>query len=165
MMNDEATLLEKLRRIEALHAGAATAGERTAAAEAKQRILGRLAQQRQADPPVEYKFSLGNGWSRRLFLALLRRYGLRPYRYPRQRVNTVMVRVPRSFAGTTLWPEFVALDEALREHLDLVAERVISEAIAVDTSEAEEVRGELQAGSPSIIAGAAEQADAADKGR
>ena len=145
-MNDEGKLLEKLRRIEALHAGATTAGERTAAAEAKQRILGRLAQQREADPPVEYKFSLGNGWSRRLFLGLVRRYGLPPYRYPRQRMNTVMVRVPRAFADITLWPEFTALDAALREHLDAVAERVIAEAIAVDTSEPEEVRGELQPG-------------------
>ena len=75
-----------------------------------------------------------------LVVALLRRYGLRPYRYHRQRTNTVMVRIPRSFEGT-LWPEFIALDEALREHLDAVAHRVISEAIAGDTCEAEEIRG------------------------
>lgn len=146
MMNDEGKLLEKLRRIEALHAGAATPGERNAAAEARQRILNRLEEQRRLDPPIEYRFSLENRWSRRLFLALLRRYGLKPYRYPRQRANTVMVRLPRSFSETTLWPEFVALDQALREHLDAVAERVVSEAIAVDTSEAEEVRGELAMG-------------------
>ena len=141
-MNDESRLLEKLRRIEALHAGAQTAGEREAAAEARRRIQDRLSTVRDADPPVEYRFSLENGWSRRLFLALLRRHGLRPYRYHRQRLNTVMVRVPRSFQGS-LWAEFVALDEALREHLDAVAERVISQAIASDTSVAEEVRGEL----------------------
>jgi hypothetical protein len=145
-MNDEAKLLEKLRRIEALHAGASTPGEREAASEARQRILNRLGEQRQSDPPVEYKFSLENRWSRRLFLALLRRYGLRPYRYPRQRANTVMVRLPRSFSATTLWPEFQALDEALREHLDAVAERVVAEAIAADTSEAEEIRGEITMG-------------------
>jgi hypothetical protein len=33
----------------------------------------------------------------------------------------------------------------LREHLDAVAQRVISEAIAGDTSEAEEIHGELGA--------------------
>jgi hypothetical protein len=146
MMNDEATLLEKLRRIEALHAGATTPCERNAAAEARQRILNRLAEQRRSDSPIEYKFSLDNRWSRRLFLALLRRYGLRPYRYPRQRASTVMVRVPRSFSEATLWPEFIALDEALREHMDAVAERIIGEAIAEDTSEAEEIRGELATG-------------------
>ena len=148
-MSDEARLLEKLLRIEALHAGATTAGERSAAAEAKRRILERLTELRQSDPPVEYRFVLDNAWSRRLFLALLRRYGLRPYRYPRQRANTVMVRVPRSFVST-LWPEFVALDEALREHLDAVAQRVIGQAIAGDTSEAEEVRGELGAGASEV---------------
>jgi hypothetical protein len=144
VMDDESKLLEKLRRIEALHAGAATAGERDAAAEARRRIQARLLGLRDADPPEEYRFSLENAWSRRLFVALLRRYGLRPYRYHRQRANTVMVRIPRSFERT-IWPEFVALDEALREHLDSVAQRVISEAIASDTSEAEEIRGELGA--------------------
>lgn len=144
-MNDESRLLEKLRRIEALHAGATTVGEREAAAEARRRIQDRLAGLRDADPPVEYRFSLENTWSRRLFVALLRRYGLRPYRYHRQRHNTVMVRIPRSFEAS-LWAEFVALDEALREHLDAVSERVISQAIAGDTSEAEEVRGELGTG-------------------
>ena len=49
-----------------------------------------------------------------------------------------MVRVPPSFVNQ-LWPEFVALDEALREHLDAVAEKVIAEAISGDTSEAEEI--------------------------
>ena len=144
-MEEEAKLLEKLRRIEALHAGAATAGERTAAAEALRRISERLATLRRSDPPVEYRFALENAWSRRLFLALLRRYGLEPYRYPRQRANTVMVRLPSSFADT-LWSEFLALDEAIREHLDSVAQRVISGAISPDTSEAAEVRGQLEAG-------------------
>ncbi len=144
-MSEEGRLLEKLQRIEALHAGATTSGERDAAAGARRRILERLASLREKDPPVEYRFGLENAWSRRLFLALLRRYGLRPYRYPRQRANTVMVRMPRSFVST-LWPEFVALDEALREHLDAVAQRVIAEAIAGDTSEPEEVAGELSAG-------------------
>lgn len=146
MNSEEARLLDKLRRIEALHAGATTPGERTAAAEARRRITERLSSLRQADPPIEYRFGLGNGWSRKLFLALLRRYGLRPYRYPRQHANTVMVRVPVSFVKTTLWPEFQALDDALREHLDAVAQRVIEEAISGDTSEAEEVSGHLAAG-------------------
>jgi hypothetical protein len=35
---------------------------------------------------------------------------------------------------------------ALREHLEAVAERVVAEAIARDTSEAEEIRGELTTG-------------------
>lgn len=145
-MNDEAKLLDKLHRIEALHAGATTPGERNAAAEARRRIAERLSQLRSTDPIIEFRYTMNNVWSRRLLLALLRRYGLQPYRYHRQRANTLMVRIPRSFERT-LWAEFLALDEALQAHLDAVAERVIAEAIATDTSDAEEVRGELGQGS------------------
>ena len=102
----------------------------------------RLASLKVSDPPTEYHFSLENTWSRKLFLALLRRYGLRPYRYLRQRRNTVMVRIPPSFVDQ-LWAEFVALDEALCEHLDTLAEKVIAESISGDTSEAEEIGGQL----------------------
>ena len=77
-------------------------------------------------------------WARKLFLALLRRYELRPYRYPRQRHTTVMVRVPRRFVDETLWPEHQALSESLRSYLNEVTERVISEAVHEDHSEAAE---------------------------
>ena len=80
MMNERDRLLETLRRIEALHAGAATDGERVAAEGARQRIAAKLRQHEAADPSIEYRFTLNNPWSRKLFLALLRRYGIRPYR-------------------------------------------------------------------------------------
>jgi len=132
-------LIEKLRLIEALHAGAATEGERTAADFARERILQKINQYEQPDPPIEYRFTLNNSWSRRLFMALLRRYEIKPYRYPRQRYNTVMARVSKTFVDKTLWPEFVELDSELTKHLDQVAERIINEALHSDTSEAEEV--------------------------
>jgi len=141
-MDEYTKLLDKIRRIEALHAGATTDGERNAAAEALRRTSERLASLTLSEPPTEYRFSFENIWSRKLFLALLRRYGLSPYRYSRQRRTTVMVRVPPSFVSQ-FWPEFVALDEALREHLDALAEKVIAEAISGDTSEAEEIGGQL----------------------
>lgn len=139
-MNDVDRLIERLRRIEALHAGAATPGERAAAANAMEIILARLREAARRDPPVEYRFSFNNQWSRRLFVALLRRYELQPFRYFRQRYNTVMVVVPESFVNETLWPEFQALDEALREHLEAVADNIIAQAVSSDTSEPEERR-------------------------
>jgi hypothetical protein len=42
---------------------------------------------------------------------LARRYGLRPYRRPRQKRSTIMVRLPRAFSDQILWPEFVQLNE------------------------------------------------------
>lgn len=141
---DRDRLLEKLRRIEALHAGAATDGERAAADAARQRIAARLAEFERADPAVEYQFSVHDPWSRKLLLALLRRYGLRPYRLPRQHRATVMARVPSSFVERVLWPEYQELSEALVEHLRRVTDDVIREGLAGDTSEPEEVAGLLE---------------------
>jgi hypothetical protein len=135
----EARLREKLRKIEALYAGAGTAGERDAAEAALLRLRARLTERETVDSAVEMKFSLGDEWSRRLFLALCRRYGLEPYRYRRQRRTTVMVRLPQSFCDQVLWPEFLELDNELRRYLDQVTSRLISEDVFADTSEAAEV--------------------------
>lgn len=48
-------------------------------------------------------------WSRQLFIALCRRYGIKPFRYSRMNRQTVMVRAPASFVHVTLWPEFKEL--------------------------------------------------------
>jgi hypothetical protein len=131
----EGTLLEKLRKIEALHAGTSVEGEREAARRAAERIRARLAEVRAREKEVEYRFSLPDPWKRRLFVALCRRYKLQPYREPGQRYSTVMVRVPKTFQERTLWPEFLALSQELHEHLDELTTRVIREAIDDDVSE------------------------------
>ncbi len=136
---DEAKLIEKLRLIEALHAGAMTEGERVAAEHARDRMLERLEALAAEDPPVEYRFTLGDMWSRRLFLALLRRYELTPYRYKGQRYTTVMVQVSKSFVDQTLWPEFTELDETLNSYLSDVTERIISQGVHGDFGEASEM--------------------------
>jgi len=133
---DEAQLREKLRKIEALFAGAGTAGERMAAEAALERLRARLAEIQKRDKPIEMQFSLGDQWSRRLFIALCRRYGLRPYRLPRQRLTTVMLRVPKGFVDQVLWPEFQELNAALVHYLDEITIRVIKAAIHDDASEA-----------------------------
>jgi hypothetical protein len=139
---EEARLVEKLRKIELLFARTDVAGERAAAESALERIRERLDQLEQTEPPVEFRFSLPDAWSKSLFLALLRRYGLEPYRYRGQRRTTVMVRVTRAFADQVLWPEFRELDATLREHLDSVTRRIIATAIHGDARDAEERPGE-----------------------
>jgi hypothetical protein len=128
----------QLRKIEALFAGAGTAGERIAAEAALGRIRARLAEFGRRDAPIEMQFSMPDQWSRLLFLALARRYGLQPYRLHRQRRNTVMIRVPQGFVDHVLWPEFVELNEALSAYLHQVTLRVISEEVFADASEAAE---------------------------
>jgi hypothetical protein len=138
---DEAALQEKLRKIEALHAGATSDGEREATRLAAERIRARLADVRAREPDVELAYSLPDVWTRKLFVALCRRYGLKPYRRHRQRHSTVQVLAPETFQRTTLWPEFLALSEELHKHLSEITDRVVREAIHGDLSEAAESDG------------------------
>lgn len=116
---DEATLIEKLLKIEALFAGTATEGERTSADRARQRILKRLQELLPKDPPVEYKFTFRDIWSRKVFVTLLRRYGIKPYHYCRQRYTTVMAQLPKRFVDETLWPEFQKINNELNSYLHI----------------------------------------------
>jgi hypothetical protein len=131
----EGTLLEKLRKIEALHAGTTIDGEREAARRAAERIRERLAELRTRDRDVEMVYSLPDPWKRRLFMALCRRYGLTPFREHGRRATTVQLRAPELFHNKTLWPEYLALAEELDAHLDELTTRVIREAINDDISE------------------------------
>lgn len=132
---DEVKLREKLARIEALFAGATTDGERVAAAEARKRIQLRLQTAEQREEAVVYRFSLGDAWARKVLIALLRRYELKPYRHRGQRRSTVMVKVPPSFVRDTLWPEFEQISSAIRSYVEQVTDRVLADVIHDDTSE------------------------------
>jgi len=140
-MTDEHQLRDKLRKIYALFEGATTAGERSAAAAAIERVKKALGATMKTEQPQEYQFTLPDRWQRRLFSALCRRYDLAPYRYKRQRYTTVMVRVPKSFVDQTLWPEYQQLREALNEYLNDATERIIREEVYRDTEEAPERAG------------------------
>jgi hypothetical protein len=137
MLPLEGTLLEKLRKIEALHAGTKIDGEKEAARRAAERIRARLAELRASilHEDIELHYSLPDPWKRKLFVALCRRYGLHPFREHGRRYSTVQVRAPRLFQERTLWPEFLALSEELDAHLEELTTRVIREAINDDVSE------------------------------
>jgi len=138
-MASETDLLEKLEKIEALFAGAKTPGEKAAAGAAADRIRARLKQTERREKSLEIRFSLPDPWSRHMFIALCRRYGLRPYRYPRMRRQSVMVRAPETFLNTVLWPEFQEINAALTEYLAEVTDKVIREAVFKETRDADEV--------------------------
>jgi len=137
----EKELREKLRKIAALFEGATTTGEREAAAAASKRVLAALNVAEKVEPTIEMKFGLSDRWSRLLFTALCRRYKLQPYRYPRQRYTTVVVRAPRTFIEITLWPEYLELKAALDSYLNEATERIIREEVFGDAEEAEERAG------------------------
>jgi hypothetical protein len=137
-LNTEQQLREKLRKITALFEGAATPGERQAAAAAIERIRQALHDAVKTQPLPEFKFTMADQWQRRLFSALCRRYGLEPYRYKGQRYTTVLVRAPKAFVQNTLWPEYVELQEALNSYLNAATERIIREEVYRDAREAKE---------------------------
>jgi hypothetical protein len=134
----EEQLVEKLRRIEALHARPGSEGERQAAERARERIQAQLKQLEAEEPPIEFRFTLADQWSRHLFVALLRRYGVQPYRYRGQRRTTVMARLSRPFVNDTLWPEYLELQRTLAAYFDALTDRVIEQALEVKAGEAEE---------------------------
>jgi hypothetical protein len=136
-MSIEDQLRERLRKVEALFFGAATIGERDAAGAAAERLRAKLDEASRRDPPVEMKFSMPDQWSARLFIALCRRYGFKPFRYARQRSTTIMVKAPRRFFDAVVWRQFSDVHTDLWRYFEETTERLIREAIHADSADAE----------------------------
>lgn len=132
-MSDEQRLKEKLRAIEALAAGTTSDGERDAATLARERILERLTALR-AEAPIEWQFT-ADSYMRQLLIALARRYDLKPYRYPRQRYSTLVIRAPERFLKETFLPEYERMGEVLAAHLTEFTKRVVTDVLNGDLSE------------------------------
>ena len=134
MTRDE--LIDKIRKVEALFGGTDSPGEKQAARSALERLQAQL--KATPEPAVEYKFKIDDPWKRQLFLALCRRNNLYPYRLPRQRAATVMVRVPRPMVDQILWPQFLELSKLLHTYLDEATRDIITRGVHGDLSEAPE---------------------------
>ncbi len=145
-MTAEEILRDKLRKIEALFAGAGTPGEKAAAGAAAERIRQRLDQAAGREKVIEMKFSIPDVWSRQLFIALCRRYGLRPYRHPRMHRQSVMLKGPKTFIEQVLWLEFHELNSALVAYLSEITEKLIREEVHRETGDAEEIEEPLKIG-------------------
>ena len=138
-MDPEDRLRDKLRKIAALYSGAKTAGEKAAAGAAADRIRGQFKAASKKEKVEEFKFSITDPWSRQLFIALCRRYGVRPFRYPRMHRQTVIIKAPVNFVRTMLWPEFEELSDALTSHILEITEKIIREEVHASTEDAEEI--------------------------
>jgi hypothetical protein len=119
-------LREKLRKIAALYGGAKTVGEREAAAAAMRRVREALAEMAGARTPlVETKFLMRDEWQRRLFVAVCQRYGVKTYRYKRQRRTTVVVRASRMVVEGIVWPQYLQLQKKLNALFQVAMEHVL----------------------------------------
>ena len=132
MVGDE-ELRAKLAKVEALFRGAGSPGERAAAAAAMDRLQGRLGgSDGDREPEIELKFSLPDMWSVRLFIAICRKHGVRPYRYARQRRNTVMVCARERVFDRVVWLEFSMLHTELESYFEDVTDHLITRAMRSD---------------------------------
>ena len=71
-----------------------------------------------------------------MLLALARRYGIKPYRYKRQRRTTLVIRASERFLQETFLPQYDQMVDTLYDHLDTVTERVLAAVLDSDKSDA-----------------------------
>jgi hypothetical protein len=137
MTRDE--LIDKIRKVEALFKGTDSQGEMQAALSALDRLNAQLAAA--PEKTVEWQFSMPDPWKRQLFLALVRRHGITPYRQSRQRHTTVMLRATKPFVDRVLWPEYLELSKLLHAYLDETTRDIITRSVHGDVSEATDQPG------------------------
>ena len=109
-MNAEPILVEAFRFIELKYAGLLGSAD---AEQARAHIRARLHELAGAPDVQEFQCALKNDWDALVFHALLKRYGLAPYRYRKQRHSTVLVRVSKRFLNEVLWPIFNEVSAAV----------------------------------------------------
>jgi hypothetical protein len=120
----EAELKRKLAAIEAMVLGAMTDGERAAA----QHVFDTFKQKAPDEPSMDIVFSVPDVWARKLFMAMLRKAGLEPFRMRGQRRTTIMVHGRKSLIDL-IWKEFLEANQTLTEYLAEVTNRVIRESL------------------------------------
>ena len=123
---------EKLAKLEALFARGATAGERAAAGAARDHLQAKLASASASEPETELQYTLPDIWSVRIFVALCRKHGVKPYRYPRQRRTTVMVRVRQAEFERLVAEEFRTLHRELTRYFNETVDHLIADAMNSD---------------------------------
>jgi len=134
-MRQQEDIREKLEKLEALFARGATEGERTAAGAALDRLNSRFDTGAQEEK-VEFQYSLPDVWAVKIFVALCRKHGVHPYRYPRQRRTTVMVNVQKSVFEQTVMAEFEMLHAELVAYFKDTVDHLIAEAMKSDGEDA-----------------------------
>lgn len=120
----EAELKRKLAAIEAMVRGAMTDGERAAA----QHVFDTFKQKTPDEVSQELAFTVHDVWARKLFMAMLRKAGLEPYRMRGQRRTTIMIQGRKSLVEL-IWKEFLGANLTLTEYLAEVTDRVIRESL------------------------------------
>lgn len=141
-MLSELGLIDKLQKIQALYYGATTPGEKMAAAQAMANLKSKIDSYKQQDREIEWKFSMGNYFEKRLLKAILSKHGIESYRYYGQRHTTLNARAGKKIVDEVIWPQYEAMVKVLRNHFDELTNEVIKKALGQDEVE-DEIRQEV----------------------
>jgi hypothetical protein len=133
-------LADKIRKVEALLARAATEGEKQAAFLARQRLV-----QKADQSAIEYTVSNGSHWKKRLFVAICSKHGVKTYRYKGQKHTTAMVRVTKGFMDLILWPEYKQYAEVFDRLSSDIMNDLIAKIHKVNDEDEIVIAGELTA--------------------
>ncbi len=144
-MLNENGLIEKFQKIEALYLRATTEGEKAAAFSAMASVQTKINSFKEVESPREWSFSMQNEFEKKLFKALLHKYGLESYRYKGQRYTTVTVRATKTFVNQIIWPQYLEMSKVLSSYLEEVTNDVIKKTMGQDDTE-----DEIRSASPQI---------------
>jgi len=133
---DDTTALDRMRAVEARFLSLPKDANPAAVRAGVERLRAQLAEARSRERDDVVTVSIADPCGRSVFIALCRRYGLKPHRHARQRQATVVVAAPPSFYDRVLWPEFEALTDVLYEHFLSVTMRALDEVLLTGGDEA-----------------------------
>lgn len=119
-------LLIRIKKIESLISGATTEGERKAAISAKERVIEKYPEVEINKNSKEYAFYTSDTWHKKLLLAICRKYGVKPYRYHRQKYTTVMMNINEKFLENVIWKEYLEYSEQLEELVEEITDDLIN---------------------------------------
>ncbi len=116
---DEDALVKKLHEIERSLAGSDGVGVEACRAE--------IAAWREREADQEFRVSVPTPTAQRVLLGWCLRYGVEPYRVPRQRKSTVCIRVPEGFMNEVLWPRVEAMARLIERETTAAAVRIVEQ--------------------------------------
>jgi hypothetical protein len=128
-MSDESKFIDRLRTIERRMANAPDGVDSNGVASA---MRARLAAARVAESDSLQRCAMPDPWSRDLFVAVCRRYGVEPFHERGLRQTTVSIRVPASFLRDVLSPQAEQMARELDGYLNGFIDRVIGAAFGVE---------------------------------
>ena len=94
---------------------------------------------RQREPSIETRCDVPDPYLQLVFAALCTRYGIEPYRVPKQPLTEMCVRAPRTFVRKALWPAFEPMGERVSaEMMSAIAETMAAWGAPVPAESEEE---------------------------